>query len=289
MANVYLSNSKCDQALQELSKVDSDFYDYYYYQALASAKACKAEYNVLDFIDEVENYQSSDSFFSFLAGMATSNETNASSPKFTHLAAGINSILFLNSVSHPKFSDRAAIITNNSKNEELGFQALLMIFTYLGKWMALYGDTDDSGLKQSSVLCLLDYTDAASFLNPAERLALLGATGTCKSNSAASSPLLTFADVKTKTRLCDFLVYFNHVRDLIDNITLSGNSSMGDLADAFDAMEQYVLSAEVVFPGISNVLTFYDLNSCTDYYDSNNTAKKNIHAFMAGIVDKNFQ
>lgn len=290
MANVYLSENKCDLAITELSKVDPDFYDFYYYQALASAKACKASYSVLDFIDEVENFDSSDSFFAFLAGLETSNETTANAVNFTYLENAINTILFLNATDKPKFSDRATIIKNNSQNEEIGLQALLMIFTYLGKWLDLYGATNADGVKGTSSLCLLDYkTEAASFLNMAERIALLGTTGTCKENSVATSPLLPFGTIGTKNSLCSFIVYFNHIRDLTGNITLSGNSSMGDLGDAFSDMETYVQSAEVAFPGISSVLTFYNNTACLNYYDASNTNKKNIHAFMAGIVDKNFQ
>lgn len=290
MANVFLSDRKCNLALDELSKVDTKYHDFYYYQALSSAKACKANYNVLDFINEIDNFGTTDAFFNFLAGLNTSNETLPTSNNFIHLADGINSILFLDAVTRPKFSDRLTVIKNRSHNEELGLQALLMIFTYLGKWLALYGDTNDDGLKGTGVLCLTAYsTEASSFLSAAERLALLGADATCKFDSVASSPLLVLGSNEIKDRLCNFIVYFNHVRDLITNITLSSNSSMGDLSDAFDDMEDYVEAAEVAFPGISGVLDFYNLNSCTTYYDLNNNAKKNIHAFMAGIVDKNFQ
>jgi hypothetical protein len=290
MANVYLSDNKCDLALAELTKVDPEYYNFYYYQALASAKACKASYSVLNFINEIDDFTTTSSFFNFLAGLSTSNETTTASANFAHLTGAINSILFLKSVSEPRFSDRLNVITNRSQAEELSLQALLMIFVYLGKWLNLYGDTDDAGLKGTGVLCLLAYpTEASSFLNVAERTALLGASGTCLPASAASSPLLPFGVTDTRNALCNFIVYFNHVRDLTSNITLSSHTSMGDLSDAFADMENYVDAAEVAFPGIGNVLTFYNVDSCNTYYDSNNGAKKNIHAFMAGIVDENFQ
>lgn len=290
MANVYLSNRLCDAALAELSKVEAEFYDFYYYQALASARACKANYSVLDFIEELDNFSDTNSFFNFLAGLTSSNETLPTSPNFSHLTHAINSILYLNSADSPLFADRLVIIKNRVQTEELSFQALLMIFSYMGKWLALYGDTDSAGLKQTDVLCLLDYsTEADSFLNIGERTALLGNDATCKPGSTEFSPLLPFNVDETRNRICNFIVYFNHIRDLTSNITLSSNSSLGDLGDAFQDMDEYVQQAEVAFPGISNVLTFYKLDSCTDYYNLNNASKKNIHAFMAGIVDKNFQ
>ena len=290
MANVYLSNNQCDLASTELSKVDPEYYDFYYYQALASAKACKASYSVLNFINEIDDFTTTSSFFNFLAGLASSNETLATSPNFEYLTNAINAILFLNGVASPRFSDRLNIITNRSQAEELSLQALLMIFVYMGKWLALYGDTDAAGAKGTDVLCLLAYpTEASSFLDLAERTALLGASGTCLPASAASSPLLTFGTESTRNSLCNFIVYFNHIRDLANNITLSGHASMGDLSDAFNDMEDYIEAAEVAFPGISNVISFYDVTSCNTYYDSNDTAKKNVHAFMAGVVDENFQ
>ena len=289
MANVYLSNNHCDLALTELTKVDPNFYNFYYYQALASAKACKANYSVLNFIDEIDDFTTTSSFFNFLAGLASSNETIPTSENFNHLIDAINSILFLKSVDKPKFSDRLTLITNRSQAEELSLQALIMIFVYLGKWLNLYGDTNDNGLKGTNVLCLLAYsTEASSFLNPAERASLLGNAGTCLPASTASSPLLPFGSDSTRDSLCNFIVYFNHLRDLTSNITLSSHSSMGELSDAFTVMESYVISAEVAFPGISSVLNFFNLTSCRNFYDSNNTAKKNIHAFMAGVIDKNF-
>lgn len=290
MANIYLTKNQCDLASNELTKVDPEYYNFYYYQALASAKACKASYSVLNFINEIDDFTTTSSFFNFLAGLGSSNETLVTSPNFAHLTSAINSILFLNGVANPRFSDRLDVITNRSQAEELSLQALLMIFVYMGKWLALYGDTDDVGVKGTSVLCLLAYpTEASSFLNVAERTALLGAAGTCLPASAASSPLLPFGTDSTRNSLCNFIVYFNHIRDLTSNITLSGHTSMGDLSNAFDDMEDYIQAAEVAFPGISSVITFYDVESCNTYYDSNNTAKKNVHAFMAGVVDENFQ
>lgn len=290
MANVYLSSNRCDDALTELSKVDAEFYDYYYYQALGSAKACKASYSVLDLIDELDDFTTTDSFFTFLAGLVTSNETSATSANFTHLENAIDSILFLKSSTAPRFSDRLTVITNRSQAEELSFQALFMIFVYLGKWLAHYGDTNASGLKTGTVDCLLSYvTEAQSFLDNAERTALLGGAGTCLPASTDASPDLPFGSSTTRDRICKFIVYFNHVRDISPNITLSSHSSLGDLADAFSDLDTFVQAAEVAFPGISNVLTFYNLTSCTTYYDANNTGKENIHAFMAGAIDKNFQ
>jgi len=290
MANVYLSNNKCELALAELTKVDPEYYNFYYYQALASAKACKANYSVLNFINEIDDFSTTTSFFNFLAGLTSSNETLPTSSNFAHLTQGINAILFLKGVATPRFSDRLTVITSRSQAEELSLQALLMIFVYMGKWLALYGDTNAAGAKGTDVLCLLAYsTEASSFLNVAERTALLGASGTCLPASAASSPLLPFGTESTRNALCNFIVYFNHVRDLTSNITLSSHQSMGDLSDAFTDMENYIEAAEVIFPGISNVISFYDVASCNTYYDSNNTAKKNVHAFMAGVIDENFQ
>jgi hypothetical protein len=290
MANVYLSNNRCNEALTELSKVDAEYYDYYYYQALASAKACRASYSVLDLIDELEDFTDTDSFFNFLAGLATSNETVATSANFTYLEDAINSILYIKSSTQAKFADRLTVITSRDKVEELGFQALLMIFVYMGKWLAHYGDTDAAGLKTGSVDCLLSYvTEGQSFLSVAERTALLGATGTCLPASTDVSADLPFGTSTTRDRICKMIVYFNHTRDLASNITLSSHTSLGDLADAFTDLENFVEAAETAFPGISNVLTFYNVDSCNAYYDGSNAGKENIHAFMAGAIDENFQ
>lgn len=290
MANVFLSSMRCDDALRELTKVDADYYDFYYYQALGAAKACKADYSVLAIIDELEDFTTTDSFFKFLAGLSTSNETSATSVNFTYLESAIDSILFLKSTSAPKFSDRLTKITNRSQAEELSFQALFMIFVYLGKWLAHYGDADASGAKTGTVECLLAYsTQAQSFLDNAERTALLGAGGTCKPGSVAASPDLPFATATTTTRLCKFITYFNHVRDIASNITLSSHTSLGALADAFTDLDAFITAANAAFPGISNVITFYDVTSCESYYNASNAGKENIHAFMAGAIDKNFQ
>lgn len=290
MANVYLSNNNCELALKELTGVDPTYHDFYYYQALSSAKACNADYSVLDFIDEIDSFTDSSSFFNFLAGLNSSNETLATSPNFGFLADAINSILYLNSSNEARFSHRLSVIKNRSQAEELSLQALLMIFVYTGKWLKLYGATDDAGLKGSNVLCLLDYPlEASSYLSLAERTALLGNSGTCLPGSGNASPLLPLGNESTRNALCNFIVYFNHIRDITSNITLSSHDSLGDLSDAFTDMENFIQAAEVAFPGISNIVSFYNLSSCTSYYDSNNTAKKNIHAFMAGVVDENFQ
>jgi len=293
-ANQFLTDGLCAKALNELAKVSDPYKDYYFFQVKAAAYACQSGYSDLDFFDDIDNFNSA-SFFNSLATFSSSSETDPDSVSFTKLALAIDTILFSVSATQNLTTDRKDHF-GNEKGEDISFQSLSMILVYLGKWLYYFGSVDSDGIKGagdglgSGKSCVLNYPNTVAF----DALLDLVTTESCTSTNGdtAGHPDLNIADPAIGVdlfaeRTCRFIVYVNHMIDIISTISLSSNDSLGDMVNLKTALETLSSQADGNFE-ITEILGFYEQSTCLDYVKASAGNQDNIKGYFAALVESNF-
>ena len=238
LALTYLTQEKCQKAIDVLEDVGPDTDNPVYLQVLASAYACRAGYNEVTFLSTDIPLISSvaANFMKSLTKLSLSSETEADSDSYNDLLAALNTILDVDG-NQPSYTARVAKY-GARKAGDMGVQTLFLALTQLGKFIHFYGNVDSNGVKGAGAAntdeqgatpsnCFLEYTDARviTVLGP------LG--GTCDDLSSDDGhPNLSFAPASltaTKKKMCQGLVLVTNVIDILENMTLPASSSYGDL------------------------------------------------------------
>lgn len=293
-ANALLTHDRCDQALMELAQVDEDYKDYYFYQVQSSAYACRAGYSDLNFFSELDTFDAQ-KFFNSLAKLKSSKVRSANAAGFVELEKAINVILNSPGVNSSKTTKRQSFF-GKEKGDDLSFQALLMILTYMGKWLRYYGSTDATGIKGSidgegGKACIINYPNNAVF----DHLLDSTRSDSCNSTNGSSAG---HRDLDTATsgvttlvrnqRLCHFLVYFNHLLDILTHISLSSNSSLGEMSQ-FSAILNDILDAAISGYSFSQLLKIYSIEACTDFAGTDAAHQTVLEGFFAALVESEFK
>jgi hypothetical protein len=238
LALTYLTQEKCQKAIDVLEDVGPDTDNPVYLQVLASAYACRAGYNEITFLstDIPLINSAAANFMKSLTKLSLSSETEADSDSYNDLLAALNTILDVDG-NQPSYTARVATY-GARKAGDMGVQALFLGLSQLGKFIHFYGNVDSNGIKGAGAAntdeqgatpsnCFLEYTDARA-------ITALGALGgTCDDLSSDNGhPDLSFAPASltaTKKKMCQGLVLVTNIVDILENITLPSNSSYGSL------------------------------------------------------------
>lgn len=161
-ALTHLSAGECDAAIDVLEDSDSDGNDAIYLQVLASAHACKADFNEVSFIDndltDIDT-TSAATILRDVSVMSLSSQSAPDSAEYVSIRTGLNTIL--NSTSAGGQVSRTAKF-GTRKAGDLGVQALILNVVNMGKFLNYYGNVDTNGVKgggSSSNSCFLNYND----------------------------------------------------------------------------------------------------------------------------------
>ena len=233
-AKYYLTKENCSKAFSALDGGSCGNDDAEYIALRASAYGCQANYSELDFFDLDVSSINSSSLLSSLAGLSSSDETEADSTEFVALQTAIQTILTSTS-GNPSAAQRNSTF-GSEQGTNLNFQALFMITVQLGKYFAYYGNADNAGSKGSGTLgntCIYSYTnaDAIDWVSTTAP-----DTGTCTGSGQGSSDLENpVAAAEIKTRLCEGIILFNNFMDILGNVDLS-DSIYGDLSQVESAI-----------------------------------------------------
>lgn len=241
-AKFYLSSRNCSKARNILSDVGTKSSDAGWVGLMSSTYACDAGYSELDTLFNSGDISKLDAtqLLTSLTTFSSSNETESDSSAYTNLKTAINLILSSDGLSQPSAAGKITKF-GQDPGTDLNMQALYMILVMTGKFFAYYGDTDSAGVKGAGTgdnnTCIYSYTatDAVEFVNTA----LNGASNTCSSatGSEGHSDLeapATAAAIKTK--LCEGIVWFNNLLNILSGITLSSSDSLGDLGNVESAV-----------------------------------------------------
>lgn len=257
-AQYYLDSSRCSKAIDILDEVGSQKSNASYVSVYASALACQSGYADLDILDNLANINTGGAggagFIKSFAAFGTSNETDVDQSTYTKLFDAINYILEANGGAQPSTVSRIAKY-GVKKSNDLSMQTIMMLTTAMGKFFALYGNADTDGTKGAGStytnICLYSYTmaDAVNFINANTPQSCTSATGT-EGSDFLEAPVTASL---TKSRLCEGVILFNNFFDILSNIDLSSNSSLGQLTSVGAVISTILTAAQTVEGGFNTV------------------------------------
>lgn len=263
VANTYLSEGKCDSAIDVLEDVGRQSSNAIYLQVLASAYSCRAGFSELTFLltdlDVMTQATTPTStLLTYLSIISTSTETEADSDSYTDLKTAIN-LLIDSTSAQPSQSARNSKF-GSRKAGDMGMQALLMMFAQLGKFLHYYGDvhptTGAKGGGSASNNCFIAYTDATA-------ISALG-TGTCSSSgSRTGNSDLSLAESNlpaTKAKLCEGLMLVTNIIDTLNNIQIPSDSTLSALDDIKTEVND--MKSEIYTGGLETLLDTTDQATC---------------------------
>ena len=251
-AKFELNTNSCSSAKSILDDVGFQDDNANYISVYASAQACVGGYTELGtmFGDNLDSLDSSNLIVS-LASFTSSDETTADSVNYTALNDAITTLISNDGSASPSTVARNSKF-GTKKSGDLSMQAMYLLFVQIGKHFALYGDADRTGVKGAcgNPACIFSYTtqDAVDLVTDAN-FGPLAQLGSCTAATGSEgSPLLdspeTAADIKR--RLCQGIVYFNNLLDILGNMTLPGSSSLGDVSGINTALSALMTVASTL-------------------------------------------
>ena len=284
IALTHLSNEECDEAIKILVEVEGEGDNPVYLQVLASAYACKANFNEINFLEDdlaTLTTTSAVTIMTSLTKMTMSSESEADSDKYSSILKGIN-ILLASTTGTPgqlarnqKFGSR--------RGAYLGTQALLLELVNLGKFLNFYGNVNTAGSKgqgSNTNSCFINYTDS-----DAVNLINSGIGGVCNSISDGH-PDLDLNTANGIRRACEGVVMVANIIDIIDNLELSESTDLKILED-FSTQISLLLD----FAENAGLDTFIEMRSQSDCETAMNTPSnvEDLQHYYALIFEKGLQ
>ncbi len=271
LALTYLTQEKCQKAIDVLEDVGPDTDNPVYMQVLASAYACRAGYNEITFLStDIPTINSTaTNFMKSLSQLSLSGETEKDSDSYNDLLAAMNTLLYVDD-NQPSYTARVSKY-GARKAGDMGVQSIFLGLTQLGKFINFYGNVNSSGVKGAGAAntdeqgatpsnCFLEYTEARS-------IAALGVlAGTCDDMSSDNGhPDLSFAPASltaTKKKMCQGLVLVTNLIDILENITLPTNSSYGSITALPDTVGGFKDSIILADPSLETLLDTTSQSEC---------------------------
>lgn len=223
IALTHLTHKRCDEALTALSKVNGSD-NGIYVQVLASAYACKANFNEIKFlVNDLANISANDAseLLKSISVLSTSVETALESSDSRNLIRAAQIALA------SKGQLEREQVFGRKKAGDLGVQALLLNIANLGKFLHYFGNVDANGVKGSggqSNKCFLNYQDARA-------AAVIGAqTGAC-TNTTSGHVSLKLNQADGRRRVCEGLMSLTNSIDILDNLDLSQFEEFSVISD----------------------------------------------------------
>jgi hypothetical protein len=246
----YLSDEKCDAAIDVLEKLGRQNKDPVYLETLASAYACRAKFDMVNFISsDIPNLDTSASgLLKSLTLLSLSAETTVDSSNYVDLktALGILGTVSTQSARNATFGPRKA--------GDLGVQLVILSIVELGKFLNYYGNVNASGVKGGGAgasKCFLNYTTSQ-----AQTAVSSGGTGSCVAYNKGHP------DLTTVKRKCEGLMLVTNIIDTLPNIDLSGSDSFGNISDISSVVTSIKATALAVDPSLATLLNTTSQSAC---------------------------
>lgn len=258
-ALTHLSAGECDAAIDVLEDSGHDGNDGIYVQILASAHACKAGFNEVQFISEDLaniNTTSAATILKSLTVMTLSTETAADSEDYVSIKTGINTIL--NTTTTVGQVARATKF-GTRKAGDLGVQGIILNVVNLGKFLHYYGNVNATGVKgggSGSNSCFLNYNDPRA-------QALTGvSTGACSADNDGSTDL-DQTTAAGRRRICEGVMTLTNTIDILDNLDLSNSSTLSKLEDISAQVNTFKTAATAA--GLGTIVNMTKQSDCETY------------------------
>lgn len=284
VALTYLSDGECAEAIKILEKLGRSE-DAVYLQVLASAYACRADFDAVRFIsvDIGRINTNSSQLFNSLTLLTLSGETETDSDSYTDFKTGIG--ILLNSGGSTQPSQVARTTTFGSRKAgDMGVQALLLSIVQLGKVLNHFGNVDANGNKgagDESNQCFITYsfTDAQ----------VVAASGGGVCNGVSNGHVdLDYTNAAGRRRLCEGLMLLTNIIDILDNIDVSGNASLSGLEDVASAVKGYKTTAITADPDLATLLNMTSQSLCETTLETPDEMN-NMQLIYASIFESSLQ
>lgn len=284
VALTYLSDGECNEAIKVLEKTGRSE-DAVYLQVLASAYACRAGFDAVRFIsDDIESIDTDSSqLLNSLTLLTLSGETETDSDSYSDLKTALGLLLNAGNSSQPSQVARTTTF-GSRKAGDIGVQALLLSIVQLGKFLNHYGNVDalgDKGAGDEANQCFITYS-----FTDAQVVAAVGG-GVCDGVSSGHVGL-DYTTTTGRRRLCEGLMLFTNIIDILDNIDVSGNESLSDLEEVADAVKQYKTTAITVDPDLATLLNMTSQSLCETTLETA-SEMDNMQLIYASIFESGLQ
>ena len=268
-----LSDGDCDGAIDVLEDAERDTSNAIYLQVLASAYACRAGFDERDFLlNQITKIDSDPTnFMKSLTTLSLSDESEADSEAYLDLRESLEVLLYVDS-DQPSQAARE-VKYGVRKAGDMGVQALFLSLTQLGKFLHFYGNVDSLGAKGAGAVntdeqgaipstCFVEYTQAQAVLALAA-----GIGGACNDLAVDDGhPNLLFTPaatlIVTKRRMCEGLTLLTNIIDILDNLTLPADSSMGDLTSVSSTVNDYKATITTADPALATLISTTSQATC---------------------------
>jgi len=268
LAQTYLSDSKCQDAIEVLEDVGRDTENAIYLQVLASAYACRAGYSELSFISTdipLIDASSSTELFKSLSLLSLSDETETDSDNYSDINTALSLLLDTDGGTQPSHAGRNSAF-GPRKAGDMDVQVLLLSVAQLGKFLNHYANVDTTGVKGAGSTgtnsCFLNYTDS----NAQNIVTALPVTNNCNSN-VDGHPDLDLSTDAGKRRVCEGLILFTNIIDILENIDLSSSDSLGGLQGIADVVTAFKTTAITANVDLTTLLNTTSLSECETLMD----------------------
>lgn len=237
-AQALLTSGKCQDAIDIMQASGLQTTDPLYVQVYASGFACRSGFSEQIFFAQdigLIDTDSSLTLFKSVTLLSTSFETAADSDSYKDLLQGINILI----TSGGGNQSQRNSTYGTRKAGDIGTQALYMLIAQLGKYLHHYGDVDSAGKKgNGSPMCFVAYSDATAITSATA----LPASNSCQPPLVGNTDLsLAAAELdQTKRRMCEGLMIITNLADILGNISLPDNDSIGNLSEVQGIVSTYI-------------------------------------------------
>jgi hypothetical protein len=191
--------------------------------------------------------------------MSLSNDTAADAAGYANIKKAINTIL--NSTSTIGQVARTTQY-GSRKAGDMGVQALILSIVNFGKFLHYYGNVDTNGVKgggSSANSCFLNYNDPR-----AQAITGVG-TGACTVDNDGSVDL-DQTTAAGKRRICEGVMLLTNTIDILDNIDLSGSSTLSKLEDVSTQVNTYKTAATAA--GLGTIINMKSQTACETFLNT---------------------
>jgi len=255
VALTMLSENKCEKAITLLEENGRDTSNAVYLQVLASAYACRADYDTISFIsDDIPTITAAgSSIMTAFAGLTLSQETTTDSTAYLGLQTAINLLQDSDGASSPSQANRLSYY-GPRKAGDMGLSILLYSIVELGKFLNHYGNANSSGAKglgAGTNTCFMNYTYATA----QAAVAAYPVANNCNSNTSGHPDM-------TNAKACEGLVLFTNILDVLNNLDLSGSSDFSSLSSVTTAANTLKDAAIAADSNLSSLLNTTSQSAC---------------------------
>lgn len=274
VAQTYLSDENCDEAIKTLEDVGRQNDNAVYLQVLASAYACRAGFRAVEFISNDIPDVDAANLFRSVSLLSLSPESSVDSDEYTDLKTALSILQQTDKQANrnAKFGTRKA--------GDIGVQVLLLSFVQLGKYLHTFGNVNaTTGVKGGGAntnSCFLNYSHPAAIAiitDPGVD------TGACSTNNDGHPDM---SGAELKRRLCEGSTLLANVIDVIKNVDLSVSSELSSLESISATVDQY--RADATTYGVVHLLDLTSQSACETLLNSA-TEMNNMQSYFAALFE----